>query len=132
ELEWQKAFNRIDLICKTAFEFYQPVMIDAEESWIQAVIDEVALTMMAKYNRQRPIVYNTYQLYRTDKLASLIADSTKAETQSFILGAKLVRGAYLEKERKRAFELGYTSPIHVDKQATDNDFDAAVSFCLDN
>ena len=132
EREWQKVLDRVDLICKTASEFYQPVMIDAEESWIQDVIDEVDIIMMAKYNKQRPIVFNTYQLYRTDKLNSLIADLTLAETQSFILGAKLVRGAYLEKERNRAFEKGYPSPIHLNKQATDRDFDAAVSFCLDN
>ena len=132
EREWQKVLNRVDLICKTASEFYQPVMIDAEESWIQDVIDEVAVMMMAKYNKQRPIVFNTYQLYRTDKLASLITDLTLAESQSFILGAKLVRGAYLEKERARALEKGYPSPIHLNKQATDRDFDAAVLFCLDN
>nr|WP_294899751.1 proline dehydrogenase family protein [uncultured Pedobacter sp.] len=132
ELEWKKAVTRIDLICKTASEVFQPVMIDAEESWIQNVIDEIAIAMMKKYNKQRAIVFNTYQLYRTDKLASLINDSTIAVTHGFILGAKLVRGAYLEKERERAIEREYPSPIHVDKQATDRDFDAAISFCLDN
>lgn len=132
EFEWQKVLERIDLICKTSAESYQAVMIDAEESWIQDAIDEVAITMMEKYNRQRPIIFNTYQLYRTDKLNSLITDVTKATTNQFVLGAKLVRGAYLEKERKRAIDGNYPSPIHVTKQATDRDFNAAVSFCLDN
>jgi proline dehydrogenase len=132
ELEWQKAIARIDLICKTASEFYQPVMIDAEESWIQDVIDEVAMQMMRMYNQRKAVVFNTYQLYRKDKLESLIADTTVAQTQGFILGAKLVRGAYLEKERKRATEKDLPSPIHINKQMTDSDYDAAVSFCMDN
>lgn len=89
-------------------------------------------SMMVKYNRQTAVVYNTYQLYRRDKLTSLIADATLAHTLNFILGVKLVRGAYLEKERNRAFEKGYPSPIHLNKPATDRDFDVAVSFCLDN
>ncbi len=131
-VEWQKALNRIELICKKASDFYQPVMIDAEESWIQDVIDDVAIAMMQKYNKDRPIVFNTYQLYRNDKLTSLIADFTIAETGQFVLGAKLVRGAYMEKERIRAVEKGYPSPIHLDKEATDRDFDASVSFCLDH
>ncbi len=132
EHEWQNALNRIDLICKTGVEFHQSVMIDAEESWIQDAIDSVAIDMMKKYNKQQPIVFSSYQLYRTGKLTSLINDLTIAETQSFILGAKLVRGAYMEKERKRAFEKGYPSPIHLNKETTDRDFDAAASFCLDN
>lgn len=132
EVEWQKAVGRIDLICKTGSELYQPVMIDAEESWIQDAIDKVAISMMKKYNQRRPIVFSTYQLYRTDKLTSLINDLTIAKTHNFILGAKLVRGAYMEKERKRATDLGCPSPIHPNKQATDRDFNAAVSFCLDN
>ncbi len=131
-LEWQKALDRINLICKKASDVCQPIMIDAEKSWIQNVIDKVAIDMMEKYNKERPIVFNTYQLYCTDKLASLIRDLTIAETHQFILGAKLVRGAYLEKERGRAIERGYPSPIHLNKDATDRDFDASVSFCLDN
>lgn len=132
ELEWQKALNRVDLICKTAAAFNKRVMVDAEETWVQDVIDDVAIAMIKKYNKQQAIVFNTYQLYRIDKLTSLIADLTIAKTHEFILGAKLVRGAYLEKERFRASEKGYLSPIHSDKHSTDRDFDAAVSFCLDN
>jgi len=87
---------------------------------------------MQQYNKQTPIVYNTYQLYRNDKLASLKADYYLAETAGFFLGAKLVRGAYMETERERAAELGYPDPIQPDKAATDRDYDNAVRFCLDH
>ncbi len=132
QLEWQKALERVDMICRTASEFSQYIMIDAEESWIQSAIDEVALKMMEKYNVKKAIVFNTYQLYRTDKLAALITDLTIAKTHGFVLGVKLVRGAYLEKERKRALENSYPSPIHHTKEDTDCDFNASVSFCLEN
>lgn len=132
QVEWQNAMNRIEMICNKASEAHQPIMIDAEESWIQGAIDEIVIALMQKYNQTRAIVFNSYQLYRHDKLSSLIADVTLAQTRHFILGAKLVRGAYLEKERKRALEKGYLSPIHLTKKATDTDFNIAVSFCLDN
>lgn len=131
-LEWKKAHDRIEAICQKAYDAQQHLMIDAEETWIQDVIDEVALEMMRKYNQQKAIIYNTYQLYRHDKLASLIADCTLAQTQGFYLGAKLVRGAYMEKERKRAAEMNYPSPIQPDKASTDRDYNAAVDFCLEN
>ena len=132
KIEWEKALSRVRLICKTAAEFNKPIMIDAEESWIQDAIDELVLVNMMEFNKLRAIIFNTYQLYRHDKLSSLIADLTIAKTQGFILGAKLVRGAYLEKERKRANNRGELSPIQPDKAATDRDYNAAVSFCLDN
>ncbi|MFC5283877.1 proline dehydrogenase family protein [Pedobacter alpinus] len=130
--EWEKAVARVNLICETAAKFKQSIMIDAEESWIQNIIDELAMLNMMEFNKEKAIVFNTYQLYRHDKLASLIADVTIAQTQNFILGAKLVRGAYMEKERKRAIEKGYKSPIQPNKTTTDRDYNAAISFCLDN
>jgi proline dehydrogenase len=132
ELEWEKAHNRIEAICKKAFDFNKHIMIDAEESWIQGVIDDVAIEMMRKFNKEKAIVFNTYQLYRHDKLSSLIVNEALARTEGFYLGAKLVRGAYMEKERKRAAEMGYVSPIQPDKISTDRDYDAAVDFCLEN
>jgi proline dehydrogenase len=132
EQEWQKVQARVKAICEKAFKAGVPVMIDAEESWIQATIDALAMEMMRTYNRDRIIVYNTYQLYRHDKLASLKADFAVAEQEGFILGAKLVRGAYMEKERKRAAEKGYPSPIQPDKAAADVDYDAALRFCIGN
>ncbi len=130
QAEFFKVKARFNQICKLAYDLDVPVMIDAEESWIQGAIDDLALEMMRSYNRERAIVYNTYQLYRNDKLASLKADIYLAETDGFTLGAKLVRGAYMEKERERAAKLGYPSPINVDKAATDADYNSAVEFCI--
>lgn len=132
EQEFERVKQRIDLICRTCYENDQLVLIDAEFSWTQDVFDDIAREMMQKYNHERAIVYNTYQLYRHDKLASLKADFYFAETAGFYLGAKLVRGAYMEIERERAEEKGYPSPIQPDKAASDRDFDAAILFCLDH
>jgi proline dehydrogenase len=132
ELEWQKVQERVLSICSKAYESSVPVMIDAEETWIQQTIDLLALNMMRRLNKEKAIVYNTYQLYRHDKLASLKHDHVIAVKEGFILGAKLVRGAYMEKERKRAAEMGYTSLIQPDKQSTDKDYDVALHFCIDN
>ena len=130
--EWQKVQSRVLAICDKAHAVGVPVMIDAEESWIQKTIDTLALDMMHLYNDEKAIVYNTYQLYRHDKLRSLMNDHQLAINGGFILGAKLVRGAYMEKERKRAEEKGYPSPIQPDKQATDLDYDAALEYCTDH
>ena len=132
KVEWQKAHQRIESICETAFKAHKQLMIDAEESWIQDVIDDVALEMMIKFNAKKAIIFNTYQLYRHDKLASLINDVTIAEVENFYLGAKLVRGAYMEKERRRADEMNYLSPIQTDKASTDRDYDLAVDFCVEH
>lgn len=130
EQEWQKAHDRVKAICDNAFNAGVPVMIDAEESWIQDTIDALAMEMMRLYNRKKAIVYNTYQLYRHDKLSSLQHDYTIALNEGFIIGAKLVRGAYMEKERKRAQEHNYPSPIQPDKALADRDYDAALRFCV--
>lgn len=132
EIAWQKVCGRVDLICKTAFDLNVPVMVDAEETWIQRTIDLLALSMMRQYNRQKAIVYNTYQLYRHDKLASLKADFNSAFEENFLLGAKLVRGAYMEKENRRALEKGYPTLIQPDKTATDRDYNLALCFCVKN
>ncbi|RQP12360.1 proline dehydrogenase family protein [Parapedobacter defluvii] len=131
EQEYIRIKHRIDRICKACHNGNIRVLIDAEHSWIQDAIDDIARDMMRAYNRAAPVVYNTYQLYRTDKLASLQADYYLAETDGFFLGAKLVRGAYMEIERERAEERGYISPIQPNKEATDRDYNLAVRFCLD-
>jgi proline dehydrogenase len=132
QVEFEKIRHRVNKICALAHERDVRVMIDAEESWIQHSIDAWALEMMRRYNQDKAIVYNTYQLYRNDKLESLKADTKIAGTEDFILGAKLVRGAYMEKERKRASEDGYSSPIHATKEATDADYNRALEFCIDH
>jgi proline dehydrogenase len=132
QAEWEKVRQRVHRICSRASQAGIPVMIDAEETWIQKTIDGLALAMMQAFNKGKAIVYNTYQIYRHDKLASLKADFEVAEREGFILGAKLVRGAYMEKERKRASEMGYPSPIQSDKQSTDHDYDEALRFVVDH
>jgi proline dehydrogenase len=132
QIEWQKVQDRVLAICERAHSEGVPVMIDAEESWIQKTIDTLALNMMRFFNKEKAIVYNTYQLYRHDKLASLIGDYSIAEDEQFLLGAKIVRGAYMEKERKRAEERAYPSPIQPDKAATDRDYNDALVFCADH
>jgi proline dehydrogenase len=119
-------------ICKVAHEKNVGVLVDAEESWIQDPVDRLAIEMMEIFNKEKPIVYNTIQLYRHDRLAFLNLSYRIAQQQNFVLGVKLVRGAYMEKERARAAEKGVKSPIQPDKQSTDEDYDKAVIFCIDN
>lgn len=130
--QYNHLLERIERICKTAYELGVAVFIDAEESWMQDTIDEIADDMMERYNKERIVVYNTFQLYRTDRLDFLKLSHQKALSKEYIFGAKLVRGAYMEKERERAEEHGYPSPIHVNKMDTDRDFDLALLYCLDN
>ncbi len=130
--EFERVHARIDSICKACFDAKIKILIDAEHSWVQDTIDDLAREMMEKYNKENAIVYNTYQLYRHDKLASLKADFAYAQTQNFFLGAKIVRGAYMEIERARAAEKGYPSPIHEDKEGSDQDYNEAIAFCLDH
>jgi proline dehydrogenase len=132
QAEWQRVLARMDRLCKAAHEAGVPLLVDAEESWLQPAIDGMVDAMMATYNRERPIVYNTVQLYRHDRLAFLKASQAKARAEGYHIGIKLVRGAYMEKERERAAEQGYASPIHADKAAVDRDYDAALVFCLDH
>ncbi|MCO4292343.1 proline dehydrogenase family protein [Solitalea sp. MAHUQ-68] len=130
--EWLRVQSRVDMICHAAYQAGIPVMVDAEETWIQDPIDNVTIDMMKKYNRIDPIVYNTYQIYRHDRLAFLKKNTQDAEEGNYYLGAKLVRGAYMEKERERAAEMGYKSPIQPNKEATDRDYDEAVKFCIEH
>jgi proline dehydrogenase len=129
---WSRLRERMFAICDVAEEHGVGILIDAEETWIQDPIDRLAIELMGIYNKEKVVVYNTYQLYRSDRLRFLQLSHKIAQEGNFILGAKLVRGAYMEKERARAIQMGYPSPIQVDKAATDKDFDAAVAYCLEN
>lgn len=121
---------RVDAICRKAYEHKVPVLVDAEETWIQEPIDAMADEMMARYNKEKAIVFNTYQLYRTETLTNLHHAHQKSVDNNYFLGAKLVRGAYMEKERARAESLGYPSPIQPDKEATDKAFNDGLLFCI--
>ena len=131
-VEYEKAFSRVDRLCKAAYEANTPIFIDAEESWVQNAIDEMVEQMMAKYNQEKPVVYNTLQMYRWDRLDYLKEAHAHAKENNYWLGMKIVRGAYMEKERQIAKEKGYKSPIHVDKNATDKDYDLALEYCVEN
>jgi proline dehydrogenase len=122
----------VELLCKTAFENNIPIMIDAEDSWYQPFVDQLVTEMMEKYNKQKAIVYNTLQMYRTDRLDFLKEALAKAKAGNYFLGMKFVRGAYMEKERLRAAEKGYPSPIQPDKYATDQNYDAGIAFSIAN
>lgn len=124
--------SRVDQICNYAHSNEVPVLIDAEETWYQRPIDTLLNTLMAKYNKEKAIVYNTLQMYRHDRLDFLKVIHKKAIENGYLLGVKLVRGAYMEKERERALKLGYQSPINPTKEATDNHFNAAMEYCLRN
>jgi proline dehydrogenase len=130
--EYDDVFERVDRICKAGFDSNVPVFIDAEETWIQDTIDRMAHQMMERYNQATAIVFNTVQLYRHDRLAFLKTSVAWAKEQQLHYGVKLVRGAYMEKERKRALEKGYPSPIQPDKETCDKEYDEALEFLTDN
>lgn len=130
--KWSNAQRRVSEICEYAHSIEQSLFIDAEESWIQDAIDHLSMEMMEKYNQKLPIIFNTLQLYRHDRLDYLMKTHMDAKSRGYILAVKLVRGAYMEKERERAEEMGYQSPIQPDKESTDRDYDLAIDYCLEN
>lgn len=132
EKEFDRFKERVNIICKTGYENNVPIYIDAEETWIQDTVDEVVRDMMMKYNKEKVMVYNTIQMYRTDRLAFLKSSYDHAVQNNYKLGFKIVRGAYMEKERDRAKKMGYTSPIQPDKVSSDRDYDLAVKFCVEH
>ncbi|MFM6947881.1 MAG: proline dehydrogenase family protein [Aquirufa sp.] len=119
-------------ICQLSADLGVRLFIDAEESWIQNSIDDLCYEMMAKFNKETAIIYNTYQMYRVDMLENLNIAHQEAIKNHYFLGAKLVRGAYIEKERQRAHEEEYSEPIHKEKSGTDKDFNLGLQFCLAN
>ena len=130
--EWKRIEQRFDTICKRAYDTNVEVLIDGEESWMQDAADDLVAKMMAKYNKETAIVYNTLQCYRWDRLDYLKKLHLDAKAQGFKIGVKVVRGAYMEKERERALTNGYASPICKDKQATDNNFNEVMRYIFDN
>jgi len=130
--EWQRIKDRYDKVSKAAYDADIPLLIDAEESWMQDAADDLIEAMMKKYNTKKVIVFGTLQLYRWDRLDYLIKLHQRAKTQGFKVGMKLVRGAYMEKERERAKEKGYKDPICLDKAATDNMFNDVLSYMFNN
>ena len=130
--EWNRVVERFNKVCKLAKEKDVEVLIDGEESWMQDAADELVETMMRTYNKEKAIVYNTLQCYRWDRVDYLKSLHERAKRDGFKIGMKIVRGAYMEKERARAEEKGYISPICIDKQASDDNFNSALTYILNN
>lgn len=130
--EWERCVSRLNRICEKASPKNIGVLVDAEETWIQDPVDAMTMLMMDHYNKGKAIVYNTLQLYRHDRLEFLKDSYAASVERNFILGTKLVRGAYMENERKRAADMGYTSPIQSDKESCDRDYNAATEFCINH
>jgi proline dehydrogenase len=130
--EWKNLIKRLETICEASSNANKPIYIDAEESWIQQAIDDLAEEMMSKYNRKKAIVFTTLQLYRWDRNDYFLKLIQRARTEGYKLGIKIVRGAYIEKERERAKRYGYRSPINATKAETDREYDKAVEIFIDN
>ena len=130
QTEWNKVKERFELVCKTAHDNDVALLIDAEESWMQDAADDLVEEMMRKYNKEKVIVFSTLQMYRWDRLDYLKQLHEKAKIEGFYIGMKLVRGAYMEKEHERAKEKGYPTPICASKQATDDNYNAAVDYMM--
>ena len=130
--EWDRVVDRFDLVCKTAQIKDVALLIDAEESWMQDAADDLVAQMMQKYNKEKAIVFNTLQMYRWDRLDYLKQLHQKAQQEGFYIGMKIVRGAYMEKENARAEANGYPTPICASKEATDTNYDAAISYMMEH
>ncbi len=130
--EWQTIVARYERVAKKAFDNDVPLLIDAEESWMQTAVDDLVESLMEKYNKNKVIVYSTLQMYRWDRLDYLKNLHKRATAKGYYVGMKLVRGAYMEKERERAAEKGYKSPICNTKDETDENYDAAVLYMMEN
>lgn len=130
--EWERVVKRYDEVCKYAHENNVIMMVDAEESWAQTAVDNLVNEMMAKYNKEKAIVWNTIQMYRTGRIEYLEEDLKRANEGNYYLGYKFVRGAYMEKERERAEKMGYPSPIQPNKQASDDNYDAGIHFVMEH
>ncbi len=130
--EWERVRERMYRICEEAANKGVGVLVDAEESWIQDPIDRLTIEMMEAFNKEKAVVYNTIQLYRHDRFSFMKLSHCIAKEKGFILGVKLVRGAYMERERARAAQKRYPSPIQQDKSFTDGDYNAAVDCCINN
>ena len=130
--EWQKVEQRMDRICLAAAHKKVKVLIDAEETWIQEAVNSLTEKMMERFNKSEVVVYNTFQMYTRGAVSYLKECIAIARKKNYLLGVKIVRGAYMEKERRRAEKYGYPDPIQVDKTSTDKDFDEATDFCMNN
>jgi len=130
--EWLRVKERFHKVCNIASQKSMPLLVDAEESWMQSAVDDLLEELMETYNKEKPIVFNTLQMYRHDRMSYLKALHERADKKSFHIGIKVVRGAYMEKERKRAEEKKYLSPICENKKTTDDNYNDAIRYIMEN
>lgn len=130
--EFERVKDRVRRICQTAYELNVRIFMDAEESWIQQTIDNLSMDMMRLFNKEKVIVYNTFQFYRHDRLQAMKDFDAQLSSENILMGVKLVRGAYMEKERKRAADMNYASPIQADKRSSDVDYDLGLAYCVEH
>lgn len=130
--EWQRVVQRFDEVCRLCFENHKKVMIDAEETWMQDAADHLVEDMMEKYNKVEPIVWNTVQMYRTGRLEYMHQNLQRAKEKGYFIGYKIVRGAYMEKERERAAAMNYPDPIQPTKDASDRNYNVGIDFVMAN
>lgn len=130
--EYQRVLERVEGIFGLGYKLGKPVLIDSEESWIQPMLDDLVINLMQKYNKEKAIVQNTYQMYRHDSIKRIKEHHELTKSWGVKFGLKIVRGAYMEKERDRAAEMGYPSPIQPDKASTDHDFNEIIHYFIQN
>ncbi len=130
--EWENVRKRVDTLCAKAHELDVRLYADGEETWMQTAADDLMEEMMRKYNKEKVLIYNTLQCYRWDRLEYLKSLHERGKKEAFKIGAKIVRGAYMEKENARAKKLGYPTPICESKEATDVNFNSVLSYCLNH
>mgnify|MGYP003333186492 CR=1 FL=1 len=131
-LQWKGSKERFSKICAASYKAGKRLFIDAEESWLQPAIDDMSEEMMKRFNVDWPCIHNTLQFYRHDRLEFLERSLIRAREEGYSFGVKLVRGAYMDREKERARTLGYEDPIQPNKQSTDHDYDKALKLCVDN
>jgi len=132
QAQWERVVHRFDTTCKKAYDLDVSLLIDAEETWMQDAADQLVEEMMRRYNTKKTVVFNTLQMYRWDRMDYLKKLHATAIAEQFKLGIKVVRGAYMEKENERAEEVGYATPICASKKASDDNFNAAISYIVDH
>ena len=130
--EWERVVRRFDEVCQLCFDNNKKVMVDAEESWMQDAADDLVEKMMEKYNQEQPIVWNTIQMYRTTRIEYMQENLNRAKEKGYFIGYKIVRGAYMEKERSRAELMNYPDPIQPNKAASDQNYNDGIDFVLAN
>ncbi|XP_060928280.1 proline dehydrogenase 1, mitochondrial [Limanda limanda] len=131
EEQMKRMLQRMDILAKHALENGVRLMVDAEQTYLQPAISRVTLEMQRIYNRDKPVIFNTYQCYLKDAYDNVSMDVELSRREGWCFAAKLVRGAYMYQERERAEEFGYEDPIHPDYESTNRMYHRCLDHVLD-